>query len=224
MNPLPCVEIEPRRAADATVIWLHGLGADGHDFAPIVPELRLPATFAVRFVFPHAPRIPVTINGGMIMPAWYDIRSLGGENRRDHDELLASAAAITALIEREVERGIDTRRIVLAGFSQGGAVALHTALSHAKPLAGLLVMSSYFATHHSIAVAAANRQLPILVQHGSQDPMVPEPMGRHTVAALGQLGLAPEYQTYPMAHAVCPQQIQAISLWLQQRLPPAYTN
>ena len=224
MSLLPCVEIEPRRPADAAVIWLHGLGADGHDFAPIVPELRLPAALAVRFVFPHAPRIAVTINGGMIMPAWYDIRPLDFENRRDQGELLASTAAVTALIERELERGIDSRRIVLAGFSQGGAVALQTALSYAKPLAGLLVMSSYFATHQTAAVTAANRHLPILVQHGSQDPMVPEAMGRHTVAALGKLGLAPVYQTYAMAHAVCPQQITAIALWLQERLPPAHPN
>jgi phospholipase/carboxylesterase len=219
MSPLPCIEIEPKaaRPADAAVIWLHGLGADGHDFAPIVPELKLPASLAVRFIFPHAPTIPVTINGGMRMPAWYDILALDIDRQIDNSQLLASAAAVAALIEREVARGVDTRRIVLAGFSQGGAVALQTALAYPEPLAGLLAMSTYFATHDTIVPHAANRNLPILVLHGSHDPMVPELMAQRTVAALRELGYAPAYHSYPMAHEVCAREIADISTWLQLR-------
>ncbi|MGK2914144.1 MAG: alpha/beta hydrolase [Porticoccaceae bacterium] len=222
MNLLPCIEIEPKAAqpADTAIIWLHGLGADGHDFAPIVPELKLPVSLAVRFVFPHAPTIPVTINGGMRMPAWYDILALDIDRQIDNSQLLASAAAVAALIEREVSRGVDTRRIVLAGFSQGGAVALQTALSYPKPLAGLLAMSTYFATQKTVVPHVANKTLPILVLHGDADPMVPAVMGERTVAALRQLGYAPAYKSYPMAHAVCAQEIADISAWLQQRWKP----
>lgn len=219
MSLLSCVEIEPQKArqsADAAVIWLHGLGADGHDFAPIVPELRLPQSLAVRFVFPHAPSIPVTINGGLRMPAWYDILALDIDRQIDNRQLLASAAAVGALIEREISRGVDTRRIVLAGFSQGGAVALQVALSYPRPLAGLLAMSTYFATQKTVVPHPANKNIPILVLHGDHDPMVPAALGQRTVAALRGLGYAPDYQSYPMAHEVCAEEIADISVWLQQ--------
>jgi phospholipase/carboxylesterase len=220
MSLLPCVEIEPQKArqsADAAVIWLHGLGADGHDFAPIVPELRLPQSLAVRFVFPHAPSIPVTINGGLRMPAWYDILALDIDRQIDDRQLLASAAAVVALIEREVSRGVDTRRIVLAGFSQGGAVALQAALSYPRPLAGLLAMSTYFATQKTVVPHLANKNIPILVLHGDHDPMVPAVLGQRTVTALRGLGYAPDYKSYPMAHEVCAEEIADMSVWLQQR-------
>ena len=218
MSFLPCVEIEPKAPATASVIWLHGLGADGHDFEPIVPELRLPETLPVRFVFPHAPSIPVTINGGMVMPAWFDIRGMDLDTAIDETGLLESAAAARALIEREVERGIAPERIVLAGFSQGGAVVLHTALSYPKKLAGLMVLSSFFAASKALNPHPANSDIPIHVFHGTQDPMAPETLGQQSVAALKAMGYQPKYKTYPMPHAVCPEEIADISSWLQQRL------
>ncbi|HCS28902.1 MAG TPA: carboxylesterase [Spongiibacteraceae bacterium] len=218
MTHLACVEIEPQTPATASVIWLHGLGADGHDFEPIVPELRLPPELAVRFIFPHAPSIPVTINGGMVMPAWFDIRGMDLDTAVDEQDILDSAAATRALIEREVERGIQTERIVLAGFSQGGAVVLNTALSHPEKLAGLLVLSSFFAAQGALTTHPANRDIPIQVFHGTQDPMAPEVLGQQTVAALKELGYQPAYKTYPMPHAVCPEEIADISSWLQSIL------
>lgn len=218
MSCLPCVEIEPKTPATASVIWLHGLGADGHDFEPIVPELRLPPELAVRFIFPHAPSIPVTINGGMVMPAWFDIRGMDLDTAVDEQDILDSVAATRALIQREVERGVPTERIVLAGFSQGGAVVLHTALSHPEKLAGLMVLSSFFAAQGATTPHPANRDIPIHVFHGTQDPMAPESLGQQSVAALKQMGYDPVYKTYPMPHAVCPEEIADISGWLQRTL------
>lgn len=215
---LPCVEIEPATPATASVIWLHGLGADGHDFEPIVPELRLPAELAIRFIFPHAPSIPVTINGGMVMPAWFDIRGMDLDTAIDEQDILESAAATRALIEREVERGIAPERIVLAGFSQGGAIVLHTALSHPQKLGGLLVLSSFFAAKSALKPHPANSDIPIHVYHGTQDPMAPEMLGQQSVASLKAMGYAPAYKTYPMQHAVCPEEIVDISAWLQKVL------
>ena len=140
---LRCVEIEPSAQATASVIWLHGLGASGHDFEPIVPELQLPADLAVRFIFPHAPQIPVTVNGGMVMPAWYDILAMDIDRKVDEAGVLASADAVDALIKQEIARGIPSERIIIAGFSQGGAVAYQAALRHPQPLAGLLTLSTY---------------------------------------------------------------------------------
>ena len=219
MSCLPCVEIQPALPATAAVIWLHGLGANGHDFEPIVPELKLPQALAVRFVFPHAPSIPVTVNGGMVMPAWYDILDMTIDRKIDAAQIMRSAAAVADLINREIERGISSERIVLAGFSQGGAVAYQTALSYPRPLAGLLVLSSYFATHQSLHPDAANRQVPIQIQHGTHDPVVPEALGRRAQEILTGMGYTPGYKSYPMEHAVCPEQIGDISAWLRQRLP-----
>ena len=219
MDHLPCVEIEPRhREADSAVIWLHGLGASGHDFEPIVPELRLPDSLAVRFVFPHAPKIPVTINGGMVMPAWYDITALDLERQLDERQLLHSAQRTVDLIEREIARGIDSRRIIVAGFSQGGAVAWHAALTYAGPLAGLMALSTYFATPHITVPSDANRNLPVHIFHGSGDPMVPEALGQRAAQQLREWGYQPEYSTYPMGHEVCLEEVRDISAFIRRCL------
>ena len=178
MPALPCIDIEPRTAANATVILLHGLGANGNDFVPMVAELRLPAGLPVRFIFPNAPSIPVTINGGYVMPAWYDITEINIDRKIDAAQLIASAEQVRLLVDREIDRGIPSHRIVIAGFSQGGAVAYQAALTYMQPLAGLLCMSTYFATRQSITPNSANRKLPIFICHGTADPMVPERMGR----------------------------------------------
>ncbi|MGH8595881.1 MAG: alpha/beta hydrolase [Gammaproteobacteria bacterium] len=215
---LPCVELEPKTSATAAVIWLHGLGADGHDFEPIVPALDLPKTLAVRFVFPHAPTIPVTINNGMRMPAWYDILELNLQRRVDEAQLVKSAIAVGDLIAREVERGIPTEKIVLAGFSQGGAVGFHLALSYPQELAGLLALSTYFATRETLVPHPANAKLPVVIHHGQYDQLVPEKMGRLNADILREWGHPVEYKTYPMEHAVCPPQIRDIGKWLTERL------
>ena len=215
---LPCIDIEPDLPARSTVILLHGLGADGNDFVPMVAELKLPAEIAVRFVFPNAPAIPVTINGGYVMPAWYDITEINIDRKIDAGQLIASAENIRLLIDRETDRGIPSERIVLAGFSQGGAVAYQTALTYMQPLAGLLCMSSYFATRETITPNSANRNLPIFICHGTQDPMVPERMGREAQRELTDRGYAVEYQSYPMEHAVCAREIGDIARWLQRVL------
>lgn len=219
MDLLPHIEIEPTKesgaTANASIIWLHGLGANGHDFEPIVPELNLPDSMAVRFIFPHAPEIPVTINGGYVMPAWYDILEMSIERKVDKHQLVQSAQAIQALIDREIERGIASERIIIAGFSQGGAVGFHAALTYPKPLAGLLALSTYFATVDSIDISPANSNLPIQIFHGTHDQVVPEIHGQNSVRFLTALGFKPDYQTYPMEHAVCLEEINAISQWIQ---------
>jgi phospholipase/carboxylesterase len=219
--PLPCVEIEPKKTADASVVWLHGLGADGHDFAPIAPRFGTASGANVRFVFPHAPAIPVSLNFGMVMPAWYDIA--GPDLRRTrHDEagIRRSAARIETLIAREKSRGVASPRIVLAGFSQGGAIALHVALRHAETLAGLLVLSSYLLLPEKLEAerSDANRRLPILQCHGTLDPMVPEERGRACRDALTSLGWSVRYETWPMEHQVCEEEIDVIGGWLRERL------
>lgn len=218
MTLLPAIEKETSARPDSTVIWLHGLGADGNDFAPIIPELRLPATAAIRFIFPHAPAIPVTINGGYVMPAWYDIMEMQINRRIDIEGLMASARAINGFIDRELDRGIASRRIIVAGFSQGGAVAYQVVLSHDKPLGGLLAMSTYLATADTLDYTAVNKKIPISVQHGLHDPVVPEQLGRTAVARLIREGYQVSYQSYPMEHSVCPAQIDNISQWLQSLL------
>jgi phospholipase/carboxylesterase len=218
MSFLPCIDIEPKTPATATVILLHGLGADGNDFVPIVSEMRLPSSMAVRFIFPSAPSIPVTINGGAVMPAWYDITELAIDRKIDSTQLIDSAEQIRRLVDREIDRGIPSNRIVLAGFSQGGAVSYQTALTYMQPLAGLLCMSTYFATKDTITPNSANKSLPIFICHGSRDPMVPERMGRDAQERLITMGHSVEYKSYPVEHSVCPEEIADISRWLQRVL------
>ncbi len=218
MTLLPAIEIATAPQPDAAVIWLHGLGADGNDFAPIVPQLHLPADCAVRFLFPHAPSRAVTINGGMVMPAWYDILMVDIDRKIDLTGLLASATDVRAFIDRERQRGIAAERIIIAGFSQGGAVAYQVALGHEERLGGLLAMSTYLAGADELAFSPASKGLPILIQHGSHDPLVPEKLGRQAVARLEREGYKVVYQSYPMEHAVCPPQIDAIGAWLREIL------
>jgi phospholipase/carboxylesterase len=218
MSYLSCIEVEPSIEATASVIWLHGLGADGHDFEPIVSELNLPSDFPVRFIFPHSPSIPVTINSGMVMPAWYDILDMSIDRKVDVTQLSHSARCIHALIDREIERGVDASRILIAGFSQGGAVAFQAALTYDKPLAGLLAMSTYFATKDTIEIHDCNKQIKINIMHGSQDPVVQPALGKQAFETLSECGFTPSYKQYPMQHSVCVEQISDISDWLQQVL------
>ena len=223
MTQLPeAVELETAPAPDAAVIWLHGLGADGHDFEPIVPELRLPARLRLRFVFPHAPVRPVTLNMGMPMRAWYDILQIGG-GREDAAGIRASQGLLEALVARERGRGIAAARIVLAGFSQGGAIALHTALRHAERLAGVLALSTYLPLASTAAAerSAASRDLAVFMAHGSQDPMIDIARARESRALLEELGTAVQWQEYAMPHSVCAEEIGDIAAWLLSRLAPS---
>jgi len=212
------IEIQTDARPDAAVIWLHGLGADGHDFEPIVPELRLPSSPAVRFVFPHAPIRPVTLNGGMPMRAWYDIISLDGIRKEDEAGIRASQALVEGLIAREKARGIPVRRIVLAGFSQGGVLALQTGLRHAERLAGIMALSTYLPLAATLAAERSqiNRDLPIFMAHGTQDPMIGMDKATASRDALGALGYVVAWHTYPMPHSVCAAEIGDISAWLTQ--------
>ncbi|MYA35474.1 MAG: carboxylesterase [Gammaproteobacteria bacterium] len=217
MSELPVIELLSTEAAevDASVIWLHGLGADGNDFVPVVPQLNLPADYAVRFVFPTAPSVPVTINNGYVMPAWYDILRLDNVRSIDEAGLRESAAKVQALIRRELDRGIESERIVLAGFSQGGAVCFEAGLSFGQRLGGIIALSTYFPTADSVAMEPVQQGIPILVCHGLMDPMVPEFLGRAAVESLGEKGLTPEYDTYPMAHEVCMPEIERVGGWIR---------
>jgi len=218
MTLLPAIEHETRTNPDAAIIWLHGLGADGSDFAPIVPELNLPSELGIRFIFPHAPSRAVTVNNGFVMPAWFDILVMDIDRKVDTAQLLVSADAINKFVERELGRGIDSRRIILAGFSQGGAVAYQVALSHAKPLGGLIAMSTYLATSDTIQLSPANQDIPIEIHHGVYDPVVPQALGIRAAEFLKEHNYTLEFRTYPMEHTVCPQQINDISQAFQRFL------
>jgi phospholipase/carboxylesterase len=217
---LDCIEIEPNGPATASVIWLHGLGADGNDFVPIVEELGLPADHGVRFVFPNAPVRPVTINNGMPMRAWYDIKGMAIADKQDAEGIRASADEIEQLIAREGERGIAPQRIVLAGFSQGGAIALHAGLRHASALAGIMALSTYLPLAETLPAEAseANRGVSILQAHGSQDPVVPMQLGEASRDHMLEAGYDVGWHEYPMQHQVCMPQIATIGRWLAERL------
>jgi len=218
---LPAIEIETAPQPRFAVIWLHGLGADGSDFVPIVPHLRLPATPGVRFVFPHAPAIPVTCNGGYVMPAWYDITYIDGIDRGvDEAGIAASCRAIRQLIERENARGIPTGNIVLAGFSQGGAMAYTVGLTHPQALAGIVALSAYIPAPGLLAADSlpANRRTPIFAGHGDEDDVVPLQLGMAARDSLLRQGYDLAWHTYPMPHSVCEEEIAAIGAWLTARL------
>lgn len=218
----PPVEIETGPGPSAAVIWLHGLGADGHDFEPIVPELRLPRSQRVRFVFPHAPLRPVTLNSGSVMRAWYDMAIRDGGISIDREHLRESERLLHGLIRREQERGVRAARIVLAGFSQGGSVALYTGLRHTERLAGILALSTVLPAEESLMdeVQPANAGLPIFLAHGSADPLIPFPLAQRARAILEPRGFDLEWHAYPMEHAVCAEEVRDIARWLARVLPP----
>ena len=229
--PLETIEIETAPGPGSAVIWLHGLGADANDFVPLVPELDLRGAagkpLAIRFVFPNAPVVPVTINGGMRMRAWYDILHLdlggaadGGAPREDEAGLRASHAAVGALVAREVARGIPASRIVLAGFSQGAAVSLLAGLRHSQRLAGILALSGYLPLAAMTAAErhSANADVPIFMAHGTQDPVVRMARAIASRDALAALGYEIEWHAYPMPHSVCPEEIAAIAGFLRRVL------
>ncbi len=218
---LQTVEQETGASPQWSVIWLHGLGADGHDFAPIVPELVRRDGPALRFVFPHAPVRAVTINNGLRMPAWYDIRDLDLDQRADETGVRESIADDEALIAREIERGIVAEKIFLAGFSQGGAIILTAALARTAPLAGLIALSTYLPEAESARRVDGAVQVPVFMAHGSSDPVIPQAVAVHSAQALQALGLEVEWHSYPMAHQVCAEEIQALGDWLQERLGAA---
>jgi phospholipase/carboxylesterase len=219
MDLLENVEITTGTHPAGTVIWMHGLGADGWDFVPIVKELGLPADLALRFIFPHAPMRPVTLNNGYVMRAWYDIAMTELQRQADEKGIRESQQQIEAFIAREKERGIAANRIVLAGFSQGGAIALQTGLRHAEPLAGILALSTYLALAGSLAAegTAANKSIPIFMAHGSEDPVVPIELAQTSRDTLKSLGYSVRWTDYPMPHSVCMEEVAAIGEWLAER-------
>jgi phospholipase/carboxylesterase len=202
----------------ATIIWMHGLGADGWDFVPIVREIPLPEDLALRFIFPHAPLRPVTINGGMEMRAWYDIAMSDIARLPDERGIRDSQQQVVELIERERKRGVEANRIVLAGFSQGGAIALQVGLRYGEPLAGVIALSTYLTLEESLAAeaAAANKAVPILMCHGTQDEIVPLRLAEASKSTLQAKGYEVEWHTWPMPHSVCAEEVEAIAAFLMR--------
>ncbi|HEX5755854.1 MAG TPA: carboxylesterase [Arenimonas sp.] len=216
---LDCIETTTGTRPAWSVIWLHGLGADGHDFAPIVPELVRKDWPAIRFVFPHAPVRPVTINGGARMRAWYDILNLSLDQRADEAGVRESIADVDALIARERDRGVPASRVLLAGFSQGAAIALATGLRREAGLAGIIALSGYLpmAATTAAEATAAGKATPVFLGHGSQDPMVPMSLGQRSRDLLKSLGIATTWRDYPMPHSVCADEIRDIGDWMTAR-------
>ncbi|MBU3584185.1 carboxylesterase [Polynucleobacter sp. 15G-AUS-farblos] len=218
---LPCIELETSPNPTCAVIWLHGLGADGNDFVPIIPELRLPSNPAIRFIFPSAPSMPVTVNGGYVMPAWYDIIGRNLMDQEDADGIKQSAASIIELIEREVQRGIDYQHIVLAGFSQGCAMALYIGLRLPHQLAGIIALSGYLPLALSLNIEKhiANQSTLIFMAHGTYDPVVVLDRAQASHALLEKLGYPVDWNEYPMEHSVNHEELADISRFLQEVLP-----
>ena len=217
---LETVEVETGQSPRAAIIWLHGLGADGHDFEPIVPEMDLPDGQAIRFVFPHAPMRPVTVNDGMVMRAWYDVSLAGGRRKEDVDGVRESARQIAALVERETRRGVPRGSICLFGFSQGGAMALYTGLRQPERVGGIAALSCFLPLADTLAAeaSAANRDVPIFMAHGAHDPLIPLSRGAEARDRLTALGYRLEWHEYQMPHSVCAEEIADLSTWLQKIL------
>ena len=215
------VIIPPPGIHTGTVIWLHGLGADGHDFVPIVPELGLPDQHGIKFVFPHAPIRPVTINGGMSMRAWYDVRNTDLRRMEDAVSIHASATLVNEFIQAEMDNDIDSGKILVAGFSQGGAIALHAGLRYPDTLAGILALSTYLPLPGDLVSESspANLNTPVMMCHGIMDPVIPVDAGQQSYEQLVGAGYRVDWYTYPMAHAVCIEEIRDIAVWLAERLP-----
>jgi phospholipase/carboxylesterase len=213
---LPAIELVTNHNPTASVVWLHGLGADGNDFVPLVKELGLPDDKPVRFIFPHAPMRPVSINGGQVMRAWYDLGILAGQMTSNEEHIRASQGAVNALVEREVARGIPAEKIFLAGFSQGGVIALQTGLRYRKRLGGILALSTYLALASSLPAerSEANTAIPIYMAHGRDDPVIAMSMATRSRDELHRLGYKVEWHEYPMQHSVCMEEVETIRAWL----------
>lgn len=214
------VEVNPKSEVKALVIWMHGLGDSGHGFAPIVPSLNLPDSLGVRFVFPHAPERPITINGGAVMRGWYDIASFDLENRADESGVRESAELLEQLINDELSKGIQPEKLVLAGFSQGGVMAYHIGTRFQDKLAGIMALSTYMCAPHKLAdeMSKANLATPVFAAHGRMDEIVPLAAGKMAVDTMQSVGYQVEWQEYFMQHNVCPEEIQHVSAWLQKVL------
>ena len=217
MESKGCVEIVPEKPAVACVIWLHGLGANGHDFEAVVPYLKIRQDLPIWYIFPHAPSIPVTINNNFVMPAWYDILGLDRDSEVDEDGIRKSTQRITNLIEAVETEGVSTSKVIIAGFSQGGAVAIETALTFPRKLGGLISLSSYFPTRNTIQTTEENKNLPILICHGLHDAVVAETMGKQTHEALVSMGYPSEYRTYDAEHSVVLEELEDIGQWIENR-------
>ena len=219
MKIIEHIELNTGAAPKGSVIWMHGLGADCWDFVPVVKELALPAELPLRFIFPQAPSRPISINNGQVMPGWYDISMAELQRKPDEAGVRASQAAINQLIEREIVRGIAAEKIVLAGFSQGGAIALQTGLRYREALGGIMALSTYLTLEDSLAAEAtvANANIPILMAHGTQDPLIPLSLAQSSRAKMQASGYKIEWREYSMPHSVCMEEIQDIGVWLQAR-------
>lgn len=215
---IPCIVIDPKVKPKRCIIWMHGLGADGHDFEPIVPQLNLPDGLGIRFIFPHAPVRSVTLNQNYPMPAWYDIVDLTPEGREDSEGLEDSNSSISDIIAEQVRQGIETSNIILAGFSQGAALALYTGLRYPEPLGGIIALSGYLPMSQSLKQEAhmANKNIPIHMTHGTMDPVINVEFGHSSAKLLDDLGYNVTWKTYPMEHSLCDEQIRSLSAWLIQ--------
>tara|TARA_R110002126_G_scaffold43555_3_gene124833 strand:+ start:468 stop:1148 length:681 start_codon:yes stop_codon:yes gene_type:complete len=226
MALLPFVDVKPNGPVKAAVVWLHGLGDSGHGFAPIVPELRLPSDAGIRFLFPHAPERPVTVNGGMRMRAWYDIKTMDLAHRADEGGVRESALAVQQLLDKLIADGLSSEQIVLAGFSQGGVIALHLLARLPYKLAGVMALSTYMCAPEKLTAEATtvNKATPVFIGHGSQDPVVPMAAGQQAFHALKNAGFTVSWHDYRMQHSVCAQEVADISSFLQRRLMQAKDN